>query len=121
MTNRISWSIFNLWWFCVNNKANPVAMIVGDSFANHLYPIFTNDSRFKEYGALMIGACSFIDVGSVDFSFVKNHPCLKDNYYSQIEFIKSVIRNEKSLKILIIAGLEKTPDSNYFKKLQERI
>jgi peptidoglycan/LPS O-acetylase OafA/YrhL len=110
------------WWFCTSDKPNPKALILGDSYANALYPMFIKENGIKNLGVLMLGACDFFDRGEKsNYSKVKNHPCTEKNYGQQIKFISNVLATEPSIKFVIIGGISKSPDNNYIDKMYVRL
>lgn len=100
------------WWFCMTNRdADPTVMIVGSSFANHLYPgIAKNLSRET---VLNIGSCEISRAYSGATTDPEtNYPCDGTRPHRQLEFVKQIISSSKGLKMVIISGLlsKSTPE-----------
>ncbi|MFY9838286.1 MAG: hypothetical protein WAK55_17810 [Xanthobacteraceae bacterium] len=46
------------WWFCMQNRnADPTVLLLGDSYANALYPGFAHNDALKAQTILSIGDC----------------------------------------------------------------
>lgn len=109
------------WWFCMeNNNAKPTLMLIGTSFANHLFPGLAHNQKTQHYSILNIGAC---DPGLPETSPTGTipviHPCSGERPLHQKKQIKSIIESAGSVRYAIIAGLEKKPDLEYTQRLND--
>ncbi|WP_314140153.1 acyltransferase family protein [Buttiauxella noackiae] len=101
------------WWFCMLSRpGNPEIMLLGNSYANHLYPGIAESGRFGSPNVLSIGTMEVIvsgDSGSIE--------------ESQRKFIDSVIKETPSIKYVIISGIDPVNYSTekYFNSLKSRI
>ncbi len=103
------------WWFCMTNKDSPpTVLLMGTSFANHLYPGFAATPQLSGNSILSIGACS---PGAVDVTDPNAHkditPCSGDRPYRQKLLINQIIENTKTVKYVIIDGLSARKDGGY--------
>lgn len=110
------------WWFCMaNSHDNPSIVLVGNSFANHLYPGFIKNKNLEKNSILSFGAC---DVGKsdVDNSVInKNSPCYGDRSKHQKDFLNKIVSNSNSVKYAIFNGLSKNPSIEYIKEVDARV
>jgi hypothetical protein len=104
-------------WFCVTNKdANPSIVLLGNSYANHLYPGLVKSYPNKTI--LSIGTC---DPGMPDSSTMTDGPCSESKPKRQADFIDGIIKNSGSVKTVIIDFHHNPRTMDYFKKLVSRI
>lgn len=97
------------WWFCMSNKDTPPSvMVIGNSFANHLYPAIANSETLSGNSVLNIGTCS-IDIMGIDIEpldrLAPTSPCAGNRSKDQLELIKSIIKSSGTVKYAIISGL----------------
>ena len=113
------------WWFCMTNQdKKPSIVLLGNSFANHLYPGIIK--QFPNETVLSIGTC---DPAFTKLNEFPVNPCSGDRPLKQRVFIDSIIRESSSVKTVIIDGLCQFPIKNncifksdeYIKLLNERI
>ncbi|GLZ88192.1 hypothetical protein Pres01_42430 [Metapseudomonas resinovorans] len=110
------------WWFCITNKdQNPTVVLLGNSYANHLYPGIVH--AYPNESVLSIGACDPAYVGGPANT---GDPCALDWPKHQAEFIDSIIKNSRSVKVVIIDGLisfkpKEYTDQQYAENLKQRI
>ncbi len=82
--------------FCMANKdEKPTLLLLGNSFANQLYPGLATNDRFKRHSILNIGDCGATAMGS----------CGNDYGLRQRRDIDDLIEQERSVKFAIIAGI----------------
>ncbi len=94
------------WWFCVKSAPRPPTVILmGNSFANHLYPGFVHQPELSGETFLHLGTCQF---GGGEYTD-PSHPCFGERQTAQREFIKGLIEREKNLKAAIVSGLGDEP------------
>lgn len=93
-------------WFCAASKnAPPEVLLIGNSFANDLFPGLAEDSRFRDRSILNIGAC--LPAMNVDWDFptmMANHPCSGIRKANDEKFISALIEKNKSIKLAILQG-----------------
>lgn len=111
------------WWFCKLSKdAAPTIVLLGNSYANQLYPGLVKHNRLAHHTILSIGTC---DPARIDESKLKqnftNSPCSGYRALQQQAFIDNLIRETNSLRYAILAGLPKVPDRGYIARLKARI
>jgi len=111
------------WWFCIKSSENkPTIILLGNSFANQLYPGFIANQELSRQTVLSIGAC---DLGKdlTDKTEVGNNndPCGGDRPTHEKEFIEKLILNEGSIRYAILDGLRGVPDSDYIARIKKRV
>jgi peptidoglycan/LPS O-acetylase OafA/YrhL len=110
------------WWFCMKSSTLPPTLIIlGNSYANQLYPGFINNQELKHHSVLSIGACDFGQSETNELNVDVNNPCFRKRISKHIEFIDDIVKKNKSIKFAIIAGLNHSPDEAYIAFLQKRI
>ena len=108
------------WWFCIKSKdAEPTILLLGNSYANQLYPGFIKNPLFSHHTVLSIGTCDFAGVGVAVRDV--NNPCYGGGTDRQVAFITELIRRHKSIQFVILDGLERRPDSAYIERLRMRL
>ena len=101
------------WWFCMKSSQNPpTILILGDSYANQLYPGFSSNEKLRHQTILSIGTCSVSNDGIVDLGL----KC-KD----QTRFINKIIKNNQSIKFVILDGISRKPNDNDIARVIQRI
>ncbi len=93
--------------------------ILGNSYANQLYPGFVSNQALKHHSVLSIGTCNFGGTEANDGDV--NSPCFGKHITEQKQFIDDIIENNNSIKYAIIDGLNRNLDSAYIDRLQKRI
>lgn len=109
------------WWFCMKSReAAPTLLLLGNSYANHLYPGFVHNPRLAHHSVLSIGTC---DVGTSPggTSQDKKAPCAGENFSRQLAFIDDLVASSKSVRFVIMDGLAVTPDAEYIQRVKKRI
>lgn len=101
------------YWFCIMkyNRA-PDVLLLGNSYANHLYPGMALNKKMENVNFLSLGTASVVE-GKVN-SYRK---ASRDHY----AFMDDIINMESSIKYVIISGVEVSPDSKYISYLSNRI
>ncbi|WP_131779928.1 acyltransferase family protein [Legionella bozemanae] len=113
------------WWFCMMNKSKkPTVILLGNSFANQLYPGLLHNKLFSNETILSIGTCDAAKVGKtplVDMAADPTSPCAGDRPLHQEKFINNIIKqNVGSLKYAIIAGV-RGASKEYLARMKSRI
>lgn len=108
------------WWFCIKSSQRPPTVILlGNSFANQLYPGFVNNPLFGHHTFLSIGAC---DVGATtDRTTDGRSPCHGARPIREFDFLAGLIDRATSIRFAIIDGLNNDPDPAYIMTLKRRI
>ncbi len=93
------------YWFCITNKDSPPDVILlGSSFANHLYPGFVGNDLFAGKTVLSIGTCPPM-MAPISSERANNAgPCNGDRWFKQQEFIKDIIA-QGSAKLVVMDGI----------------
>ena len=111
------------WWFCITNKdEQPTLLLLGNSFANHLYPGMATEEKLRTQTVLSIGACP-PDMGSPseEKSEVTTSPCSGPRAYHQKLLINNIIERSGTIKYAILDGLDVKPSAAYIQNINERI
>ncbi len=107
------------WWFCMASKdEKPTLILLGNSYANQLYPGFVKNSKLNHHSILSIGTC---DPAKDDQLLNANSPCYEIRSLHQRQLIDNIIEKSGSVKYAIVDGLNKNPDPEYISLLNERI
>lgn len=95
------------WWFCMtNNDEAPNVLLLGNSYANHLYPGFITVDSLKGNTTLSIGTCDVnTPIVNNPLAVADTTPCSGNRRYDQYVFIKKIIEDNKTLKFAVIDGL----------------
>lgn len=82
------------WWFCMaNSESSPSVLILGNSYANQLYPGMANNPDLSHNSILSIGTCDpAISFQAVSKAVTPESPCSNDRPARQQEFIDSIIQ-----------------------------
>lgn len=110
------------WWFCMLTRdEEPDVLLLGNSYANHLYPGIANSSKLKNLNVLSIGACD-PTTGSIHSEIPgTGHPCSGNWPENQRAFIHGIIKNTPKLQHVIISGVSVEPKPWYTKLMKDRI
>lgn len=110
------------WSFCIiNNESPPSVILLGNSYANHLYPGFVNNERLNHHTTLSVGAC---DVEWIDYDAkleqekktrTSNSPCWGKREIEQFENINRIIETQKTLEyaILVLKDVKNIDELRY--------
>lgn len=110
------------WWFCIaNNNKKPTILLLGNSYANHLYPGLANNQQITEQTILSIGNCGAEWANEATTEELAHLPCSGSKAMKQMELINTIISNEKSINYVIIGGIHEGFNSEYIEKLKKRI
>lgn len=109
-------------WFCVINGENaPSIVLVGNSFANHLYPGLTRNDYFASETILSIGICDAAtpaQEGEEDFNSAGN--CSPENHAREQSFVDKIIEDAQP-KLVIMAGLHSNASAQYVQRITARL
>ena len=108
------------WWFCTKSgDGDPTLIILGSSYANQLYPGFVHNYFLRHHVVLSIGTC---DIASkLNFELDHKHPCSGQNLIDQIRLINDIVAKERSIRFVVIGGLNGPFDEEYISLLRKRI
>jgi len=108
------------YWTCIKNKSdNPTIAILGNSFSNAYYPGFIYNDEFNNHAILNIGTCNFLSKYKTTNS--KKDPCSSYQSFKEMELIDTIIKENESIKFVIIAGLDENIDYNDIETLTKKI
>lgn len=111
------------WWFCIANKDEaPSLLLLGNSFANHLFPGLATATEIKDHSILSIGTCppGMVDITDPNAP-TDASPCSGNRSYHQKILINEIIEKNGTIKYSIIDGLNQKVDDAYIKRIGERI
>ncbi len=110
------------WWFCSASKdAPPTVLLLGNSFANHLYPGIVQ--AMPDESVLSIGACPpfKVDDKPIPYSAASsNSPCAGLRWYNQQKLIDEIVTASRP-KLVIVAGIDPNHDGGRTEALRNRI
>ncbi len=110
------------WWFCMLEKDRPPTVIVmGNSYANQLYPGLASRPELAGQVFLSMGTCDPGHGTPTPPGTAKDSPCYGDRIALQEEFVDNLIVNNSTIRYAILAGLNSEPDAAYIRRLKERI
>jgi len=112
-------------WYCMTNRdEKPTLLLVGNSFANHLYPGLANNLSFKHHTILSFGICDAAIPAKPDEPDFEKDPlqvCATKGKLREQKYLEDIIDKSRSVKFAIIDGLERSPDDKYISRLKKRI
>lgn len=101
------------WWFCsLKRNAAPDLLLLGNSYANHLYPGIAFNKKLKDLNVLSIG------ISDVTSEVLK---ATDANQSAQLAFINHIMENTKSIKYILISGINPKSDDVYIDGLIKRM
>jgi len=111
------------WWFCMLERdAPPTVIILGNSFANQLYPGLVEQSDLSQQNFLSVGACDPALAPNPRWNLLLvTNPCVGTRLIEEQNFLDRIIESNHSLRYAILAGLSDTPDSGYIQRLKSRV
>jgi len=110
-------------WFCmINRDADPTLLVLGTSYANHLYPGLASNPHTQGHTILSIGSCS-VDLGYIEHnpSFAKNFACNDTRPAHQRQLIDDIVKKAGTVKYAIIDGLTYRNDDEFISNLERRV
>lgn len=109
------------WWFCIQNKDRPPSIVIlGSSFANHLYPGFVYNQQLQDKSILNIGSCA-VALWDDDPNTLGTHPCAFKRPSSQRAFIHKLIAQQNSVQFVILAGFSDQVTKHYLEGIREEV
>jgi len=109
-----------LWWFCMQNvDDNESILLLGNSYANQLYPGFATNRALEHHVVLSIGTCD--PAAEVNTDGDPKGPCYGARLAKQRQYIDEFVSSTLSLRFVIIDGLSLSPDEKYIERLQSRL
>ncbi|MBA2709845.1 MAG: acyltransferase [Tatlockia sp.] len=112
------------WMFCMANKEEkPTLLLLGNSYANHLYPGIIKNKYFKYESILSIGTCEpkWYDKATLTKAELNTSPCSGMRPLIQQRFINDIIKKSGSIKYAILSGLELDNSEQYIASIKKRI
>jgi hypothetical protein len=86
-----------------NRDADPTVLLLGDSYANALYPGFAHNDALKAQTILSIGDCGPRDYEALPAS----NPCFGHRWFDQQQLTNSIVAADRSLKYVIMRSSAK--------------
>jgi hypothetical protein len=109
------------WWFCMQSSDKPPEIIIlGSSFANHLYPGFLYNKNLISNEILSIGTCS-IGLADNDPRDIGSHPCAFDRPSKQRAFVYERLSELNSVKFAVLSGFENKIEQSYINRVRAEI
>ncbi|WP_404826076.1 SGNH hydrolase domain-containing protein [Pectobacterium versatile] len=96
----------------------PTILLLGNSYANQLYPGFAKNEKLKHQTILSIGTCG---VGFDNSGDDPRSPCYGSRITDQAKFIDDIIKRTPSIKFVILDGLSRQPSSDEIARVIQRI
>lgn len=110
------------WWFCyMNHDRSPEIMIIGTSYANHLFPGLAEIPDLKDKAIMSIGACSIASGEHQNHGATTVDPCSGSRPYEERNLVNSIMDRSQNLKHVIIGGLFAKKDPEYISSVLRRI
>lgn len=101
------------WWFCsLKKNSEPDLLLLGNSYANHLYPGIANNNNLKDFNVLSIGT------QDVTSEVLKPTDAMQSE---QLAFVNHIIESTKSIKYIIVSGINPKADDYYIDGLLKRM
>ena len=109
------------WWFCMASRnAPPQIMLIGNSFANHLYPGLVSEKDIGDKSILSIGACQFDGPGVANSTIPTFSPCSGSRPQEQLELIDRIVA-QGSVKYAIIDGLSPSQSADTIDRVSKGV
>jgi len=109
--------------FCVQNRDdNPTLLLLGNSFANHLYVGLITNSHFKHHTILSFGNCDPAWTDPFEVNMVDFATCSPYHRLQQQKLIDNIVTGSGSVRYAIISGLlrdARNPD--YISRIKKRV
>jgi peptidoglycan/LPS O-acetylase OafA/YrhL len=103
------------WWFCMQNRdADPTVALIGDSYANALYPGFAHNDTLKTQTILSIGDC--YTTKAIYDGIPEDSPCFGQRGLDQQRLINNIVLADHSLKYVVLRNAD-DPSGEYVDEL----
>ena len=99
----------------------PTILLLGNSYANQLYPGFVLNGHLNHHSILSIGTCNPARNHESQPQKIGNNPCSGNRSLHQEQFIDNIIKNSNSVRYAVLDGLRTNFDASYISRLKERI
>ncbi|CDZ78169.1 O-acetyltransferase OatA [Legionella massiliensis] len=112
------------WMFCMaNKKEKPTLILLGNSYANHLYVGLAKNKFFKYESILSFGTCDpqWFEKSRLINEPITTSPCSGLRPLIQQRFIDKIIEQSGTVKYAIMSGLRPNVDEEYIKNIKKRI
>lgn len=112
------------WMFCIaNKKEKPTMLLLGNSYANHLYAGLVHNQYFKHESILSIGTCDpqWYDKSNFSPTPLTDFPCSGSRPLLHQKVVNTIIEKSGSVKYAILSGLLPGPDEQYIVHIKKRI
>jgi len=107
--------------FCaLSADAPPSIILIGNSFANHLYPGFKSNPALQNQTILSVGICNFAPIYSAETVNMIDG-CEVNYKKNEQEWIANIVVNSPSIKFAVIDGLDRIPSDEYIERVRSRI
>ena len=108
------------WWFCMKSSpSDPTVALLGNSYANQLYPGFIENKSLEKHTVLSIGTCDL--AAAEEFDGDMSDPCHGSNIAAQRTFIDDLVLGNPSIEWVVFDGLSAEPDDAYIQRMIDRI
>jgi len=93
------------WWFCMlEENRPPTIFLMGNSFANHLYPGLAENPLMAGENVLQFGTCD--PAMGIRYSLYDTaHPCYGDKRDRLEDFSSQIVKNNPEIRIVILSSL----------------
>ncbi|WP_446030512.1 acyltransferase family protein [Lelliottia amnigena] len=100
-------------WFCeMKYNRAPDVLLLGNSYANHLYPGIAINPNSDGVNILSIGT------SDITYGLVSGIGSVGER---QMVFLNNIIKSEPSIRTVIISGVNPRPDDRYIENLKKRV
>ncbi len=90
------------WWFCMLEEDEPVDLILlGNSFANQLYPGLVNAAGMEDVNVLSVGVCDPA-LGLRFTAYVASHPCHGEKRSRIDEWLHGIFERNESISVAVL-------------------
>ena len=109
------------YWYCMKSDPRPpTLLILGNSFANQLYPGFAANPRLRHHTVMNIGTC---EVGGPPEGLAPSprSPCHGHRPGEQVAMIAGIVERSPSIRFVILGGMRIPVTDDYVERLDARI
>ena len=91
------------WWFCMLEKDEPPTLfLMGNSFANHLYPGLAEAPELDKENILQFGSCD-PSLG-LSFTYGRTHPCFGPGRQRQEAMLSNIVEQNPTIHKVILSA-----------------